>query len=84
MKKLHLLLAVVVATVAAGSVAWATDLPVKAPAVPAQIYAPYSWTGLYIGGNLGGGWANHTTDATLAGAALYTFNTMSSPLFQYQ
>jgi len=78
MKKIYLLLAAMVATMAAGSIAWATDLPVKAPAAPALVHAPYTWAGLYIGGNLGGGWADHTTDATLAGATLYTFNTKPS------
>jgi outer membrane immunogenic protein len=29
-------------------------MPVKAPPPPAPIY---TWTGCYIGGNLGGGWA---------------------------
>jgi hypothetical protein len=31
-----------------GGSAWAADLPLKAPAIPA-----YDWTGFYLGGNLG-------------------------------
>src|SRR6266566_3119682 len=43
-----------------GSSAWAADMPRKAPAAPpaATPAAPaVSWTGCYVGGNLGGGWA---------------------------
>src|ERR1700688_716690 len=43
-----------VAVIGFASMASAADLPVKAPvAAPA-----YSWTGCYIGGNLGGGWTH--------------------------
>jgi len=42
---------------ALGSVgtAVAADLPVKAPP-PAPVVPPYSWTGCYIGANVGGAW----------------------------
>ena len=46
---------IAVVSLLGGSVASAADLPVKAP-----VYAPvavYSWTGFYIGGNVGGAWA---------------------------
>jgi len=36
--------------------AWAADLPLKAPPPPPA--AVFSWTGFYVGGNLGGKWAN--------------------------
>jgi outer membrane immunogenic protein len=39
--------------------AYAADMPTKAPA-----YAPiavYNWTGFYVGGQVGGGWAENTT-----------------------
>jgi outer membrane immunogenic protein len=40
----------------------AADLAVKAPPVAAPVAVPFSWTGIYIGGNVGGGWG--TTDWT--------------------
>jgi outer membrane immunogenic protein len=39
-------------------IARAADMPVKAPAPPAP--AAYSWTGAYIGGNIGYGWSANT------------------------
>jgi outer membrane immunogenic protein len=40
----------------------AADMPVKAPP-PAAAPIPYSWTGCYLGGNVGGAWQhNHTLD----------------------
>jgi outer membrane immunogenic protein len=37
--------------------ALAADLPRKAPAVaPTPVAAPYDWSGLYVGGNIGGAW----------------------------
>jgi len=41
---------------ALGSTATAADMPVKAPPAPAPVY---TWTGCYIGGNIG--WANVST-----------------------
>ena len=45
MKRVALLIALNVL----GGVAWAADLPLMAPAVPAY----YDWSGVYLGGNLG-------------------------------
>jgi len=46
----------------------AADLPTKAPAaVPAP--AVYNWTGFYIGGQVGGGWASSTTTNVDASAS---------------
>src|SRR5260221_13913652 len=39
--------------------AFAADLPVKATSAPvAPVAAPYNWSGLYVGGNIGGAWAH--------------------------
>lgn len=35
----------------------AADLPTKASAYNAPLAAPFSWTGCYIGGNIGGAWS---------------------------
>jgi outer membrane immunogenic protein len=48
----------------------AADLPVKAPPkpppAPIPMPAPFSWSGFYIGGNIGGEWSQrHVTDTLL-------------------
>jgi outer membrane immunogenic protein len=48
--------AIASALFASGSV-YAADLPLKAP--PAPVVAGYDWSGLYIGGHIGGGWATN-------------------------
>jgi outer membrane immunogenic protein len=45
----------------AGTPALAADLPVKAPVVPPPIF---SWTGFYVGGNVGYSWGRASTDLT--------------------
>ena len=40
--------------------AFAADMAVKAP-LPTAVAAPYSWTGFYVGGNVGYGWGNNQT-----------------------
>lgn len=62
-----------------GSVASAADLPAKAP-----IYAPppvYSWSGFYIGGNIGGGFGTADTDFNVAPVTVTTniFGTFTVP-----
>jgi outer membrane immunogenic protein len=48
------------------AVANAADMPVKAP--PAPVPPPiFSWTGFYIGGNVGAGWSDRTLNDTLFG-----------------
>src|SRR5262245_46425481 len=43
--------------------AQAADMPVKAPPPPEPVL---SWTGFYIGGNVGYAWGNSTTSSPLA------------------
>jgi outer membrane immunogenic protein len=40
----------------------AADLPVKAPAYKAPPPLVYSWTGFYVGANIGGGWGRQSVD----------------------
>jgi len=74
MKKM-LLAATALLTLVSGS-AMAADLSRPAPG-PAPVYtkapmmAPFSWTGFYIGGNLGGAWANSTVTDTFFPALNY-------------
>jgi len=42
---------------------WAADMPVKAP--PSPPAAIYSWTGCYVGGNIGGIWEHDNAPITL-------------------
>ena len=56
----------------------AADLAVKAPPVYAPPPPPFSWTGFYIGGNLGGGWADFNVTDNLTGA---TFNSNTRSAF---
>ena len=39
--------------------AWAADMPVKSLPQSPPAVSRYSWTGVYFGGNIGGGWASH-------------------------
>src|SRR5262249_34723296 len=48
-------------------VAGAADLPYKAP--PVYMPPAFSWTGCYIGGNLGGAWAQNNWTDNLLGAS---------------
>ena len=41
-----------------GSAAFAADLPARMPTkAPVAVAAPFSWTGCYVGGHVGAGWA---------------------------
>lgn len=44
----------------AAQTASAADMPVKAPAYHAPVATAYDWTGAYVGGNIGYGWAGDT------------------------
>ena len=65
MSKLFRASAVLSVLLAASTIASAADLkmPVKAPprpAPPALVLQPFSWTGIYVGGNLGAGWSHRS------------------------
>src|SRR3974390_355184 len=68
------------AALAAGAVALvcsaqAADLPVRPAPVAPVAYAPpiYNWSGFYIGGNLGGGFANSKwSDAFTGGSDTFS------------
>jgi outer membrane immunogenic protein len=71
---MHRIPAVMIATISAiafAPIASAADFPVKAP-VSTPLIA-YNWTGLYVGGNVGGAWS--TTDWTFFNGG--TFETVS-------
>jgi outer membrane immunogenic protein len=58
MKRLAIaLLAATGLSVGLSQIASAADLPVKAPAYKAPFVTQYNWTGFYVGGNVGYGWA---------------------------
>jgi outer membrane immunogenic protein len=48
-------------------VAGAADMPVKAPPAPVYVPPAFSWTGCYIGGNIGGAWAHSNWSDSLFG-----------------
>jgi outer membrane immunogenic protein len=56
---------------AACSVAFGADiLPGPAPLPPPAVPLPYNWSGLYVGGNGGFGWASSTTTGSISGGFL--------------
>ena len=62
------------AIVAMGSTAYAADLPTtKGPAVYTPPPVPFSWTGVYVGGQLGYEWGRTYTNAFIFGAPFATF-----------
>src|SRR5688572_33194239 len=62
MRQLTLALLSSVALLAAGP-ANAADMPTKAPPRPVAVPPAFSWSGCYIGGNVGWGWGD--TNGTL-------------------
>ena len=67
--KSHILAGVIFVGAAGG--AWAADISPPRPA-PAPVVVPppvlkYDWTGFYIGGNVGYGWARETVTASAGG-----------------
>ena len=66
--KFKTLVASVAFSVLGTAVAGAADMPVKAP--PPMLPPPvpvFSWTGFYVGGNIGGAWGNNRWTDTLFG-----------------
>ena len=63
MRRLSVPLIAAVSTIALTRMVLAADLPVK-PVYKAPAVAPYSWTGFYVGGNVGYSWGN--TDSTVS------------------
>src|SRR5690242_6374042 len=72
MRKLALTLASTFALIATAGFAAAADLPVKArPYVSAPAF---SWTGIYVGANIGYAWGRTTGTAALAAPAVGQFD----------
>jgi outer membrane immunogenic protein len=60
-----------IAAIVFGQIASAADLPTKGPVYKAPPPPPvFSWTGFYVGGNVGYSWGNASTD--LNGSGVYT------------
>lgn len=64
------------ATIALTHMALAADLPRKAAAAPPPALV-YSWTGCYIGGNVGGAWSKQTGDFLAVPAVLQSPGTIN-------
>jgi outer membrane immunogenic protein len=62
----HVLAALTILSASAAANAADLKMPVKAPPAP-PMPPPFSWTGFYIGGNLGGAWLNINETDTLTG-----------------
>src|SRR5258708_29720656 len=63
--KYRLLAGVAITAIMAAGSAFAADMPLKAAPVA---YAPYDWSGIYIGGVIGGAWAR--TDSSDPGLGI--------------
>lgn len=75
MKKLSIATSITALLVAMSVGAQAADLgPPPAPAykAPAFVAPPFSWTGFYLGGNVGAGWNNGSVSDTLLGGTWST------------
>jgi outer membrane immunogenic protein len=76
MKKHVLLSTVAIAMLVLGRSGQAADLPVKA--MPPPPPPPFSWTGFYLGGNLGAAWAQRHVRDTITG---FDFSRSSDAVF---
>jgi outer membrane immunogenic protein len=79
MRRLQCALLATAAVIGFASIASAADMPMKAPVYQAPVAAPvYDWTGLYIGGHAGYGWAIDKHTAVTANPTFpagFAFNT---------
>jgi outer membrane immunogenic protein len=75
MRHIYLVTPLVALTTIAAIPALAADLPTKAPpAAPVYAPPPFTWTGFYIGGNVGGAWAQGTVVDTATGGSFGSNN----------
>jgi len=59
MNRLYCFGAVIVAAASFATASWGADMGVRQPAYKAPpMAAAYNWTGCYVGGHVGYGWAN--------------------------
>jgi outer membrane immunogenic protein len=71
MRRFQCALLATVALIGFASIASAADLPMKAPVYKAPLATVASWTGCYLGGNVGYGWApTKWSDPVFAGGPL--------------
>jgi outer membrane immunogenic protein len=79
---MHRLSAVLISGIAAiafTQIASAADLPVKAPrSVSPAPPPPYSWTGCYVGANLGGGWQKSSATFVTESGIIFNDNNGSN------
>jgi outer membrane immunogenic protein len=83
MRRLRNLLLAASALALFGSAASAADMATKAPQAPlVAAPVPYSWTGFYVGGNVGGGWGSTDGSSYTDGGNLTQtgYNISGSPL----
>jgi outer membrane immunogenic protein len=67
----NLLAGIAVIMLAAASAASAADISAqRAPMPMAFVAPPFSWTGFYVGANVGGGWASSTLSDSFTGVSL--------------
>jgi outer membrane immunogenic protein len=69
MRRFHYATLAAVAAVGFASVASAADLPTKAPVV-VDLAPIFTWSGFYVGANVGGSWGRMSTDFSLAGVPI--------------
>src|SRR5262245_59529993 len=76
----RVLLSAIALAALAGAPASAADLTLPAYKPPPLLRVSFSWTGCYVGGNVGGLWVNRTFTDQLVGDPFYgqTFNRNTS------